>query len=157
MKRTIVVFFALLTSQIAQAIPCGTLLNDLEMRTYKFYSEEQSIWFSLWVAAFQRSELPPARRAMLPAGATVTNAFSVTDIYFYAGTTEEEEKRLQRYNYAATVSLANAPDQCFFVWFSDTSKEINVIIEQQQSGNLVLGSNNKLDKSVYLTLQPYTP
>lgn len=147
--------FALLTAQMAQAVPCGTLLDDLDVRAYWFDSEESSMWFPLAKAAFQKSALPPARRAMLPADATVRNTFSVTDFVFYAGTTDAGERRVRAFNYAATVSLAGAPDQCFFVWFSDTSKDINVIIEQDKSGNLMLGSNNKLDKKVYLRLQPY--
>jgi len=154
MKRSILLLFVLIAAQIAQAIPCGTLLDNLDVRTYNFLHSPPSTRKPLLVAAFERTELPTTQKAMLGAGATVRNSFSVTDIQFTSDATVTQMSQLQRFTYAATVSLSGASDQCFFVWFSDKSMDINVIIDQDQYGNLVLGSNNKLDTNVYMTLAP---
>lgn len=156
MKRRIIsVFVATLCVQVAHAIPCGNLMKDVSVATYTFTHAPPSQRKALAQASIQRATVPDALRVMLGSDATVTNSFSVVNMQFATDSTPKQTAMLAQFSYVSTVSFSNAPDKCFFVWFSPNNQllDLNVIINIDPSGSTVsLGSNNRLDSDLYMTL-----
>lgn len=140
----------------ANAAPCsavdGSLINGNFTFTHTALSVKKQL---LKMTVFQTTPATSSKR-MLGDGApfVLHGLYNVTNLQFASDATEDQIRLLQQTAQVATVTQPNSPDLCFLVWFSTDNQllDVNVILGQNGSGDMSLGSSSKLDPNLYMTL-----
>lgn len=143
-----------ITTGTAHALPCSGLSTDLIAETFVIEHSAQCLKKALQEVTFKKIPFSSSNFESLGDSLNVKETFSVENPKFSAGADEAELRLLTRYDRAAIVQSIKSPDTCFLVWFSSDGKlrDANMILSQNASGAISLGSDNKRDNSEYMHL-----
>jgi hypothetical protein len=147
-------FFAALRA--ANAAPCSAINASLINGNFAVVHTALSTKKPLSMMSVYATNLPTSTKRMLGDGApfTLHNVYNVSNLQFAATATADEIRLLEQIHQIGIVSQPANPDLCFLVWFSGDNQllDVNVILSQNGAGDMNLGSFNKLDSNLYMTL-----
>lgn len=143
-------------SSLAFAVPCSYVLKGFSVGTLDFTHAQPSTRKPLLQIAVTPTTPPEELKSQLGTNVVFHSTYSVADTHFTVDASVSEIAKLRSFTIAATISRADMPDTCFVVWYAPAQKllDFNIVLEQDPAGALELGSSNRADSALYMTLTP---